>query len=288
MGLPITKWLLEKLAGLDKNRRMPKFNKSSFLKAAKEYLATSEPIENPIDKVAYFVDTYANYNDHELGFAVIDVLRANSVEVILPKQLPTPLPSIVYGDTKTARDDLEYSVKHLSKAVLDGYKIICSEPSAALCLKQELRHFVSGPDAQVVSENTFELMDYLYSLHSENKLKTPTKSITEEFVYHLPCHLCAAGLEGASIKLLQEHCGIQVTDLAAGCCGIAGTFGMQKKNAELSSKISENLKRALEQSPSQNVLTECAACKMQIEHISDCTTRHPIKVLAELYHSTTN
>jgi FAD/FMN-containing dehydrogenase/Fe-S oxidoreductase len=283
MDLSITKWLLEKLAGLDKNRSMPKFNQSSFLKAAKKYLATSEPIANPVDKAAYFVDTYANYNDHELGFAVIDVLRANSVEVILPKQLPTPLPSIVYGDTKTARGDLEYSVKHLAKAVRDGYKIICSEPSAALCFKQELRHYVGGPDAQVVSANTFELMDYLYGLFSENKLKKPTKSINEEFVYHLPCHLCAAGLEGASIKLLQEHCGVKVTDLAAGCCGIAGTFGMQKKNSELSSKISESLKNALEKSPIKNVLTECAACKMQIEHINDCIVRHPIKILAEAY-----
>jgi len=283
MSLAVSKWLLEKFAGIDKHRSMPRFSQSSFLKAGREYLATCGPIENPVDKVAYFVDTYANYNDHKLGFAVVDVLRANTIEVILPKQLPAPLPAIVYGDVKTARKDLQYSIKHLTKAVRDGYKIICSEPSAALCLKQELRHFVNGPDAKLVSENTYELMDYLLGLFEQNKLKKPTKSISDEFVYHLPCHLCAIGLERASIKLLQEHCGIKVADLAAGCCGIAGTFGMQKKNYELSSKISESLKEALEKSPTKNVLTECAACKMQIEHISDCTVRHPIKVLAGCY-----
>jgi len=281
MNLPISKWLLEKFAGIDKHRSMPNFGRSSFIKAGREYLKASEPIEKPIDKVAYFVDTYANYNDHELGFAVVDVLRANSIDVILPRQLPAPLPAIFYGDVKTARNDLAYSVKHLAKAVRDGYKIICSEPSAALCLKQELRHFVTGPDATLVSENTYELMDYLFGLFEQNKLKAPTKSITEEFVYHLPCHLCATGVEGASIKLLHEHCGVKVVDLKAGCCGIAGTFGMQKKNCDLSSKISESLKNALEISPTKNVLTECAACKMQIEHISGCTVRHPIKVLAE-------
>ena len=281
MSLPISKWLLEKLAGIDKYRSMPKFGRSSFLKAGREYLKASEPIEKPVDKVAYFVDTYANYNDHELGFAVVDVLRANSIEVILPKQLPAPLPAVVYGDVKTARKDLEYSVKHLAAAVRDGYKIVCSEPSAALCLKQELRHFVNGQDATLVSENTYELMDYLHGLFVQNKLKAPSKSINEEFVYHLPCHLCAVGLEGACIKLLQEHCGVKVTDLAAGCCGIAGTFGMQKKNRDLSSNISESLKNALEAAPTKNVLTECAACKMQIEHISGFTVRHPIKILAE-------
>jgi len=126
-------------------------------------------------------------------------------------------------------------------------------------------------------------MNYLFSLHKQSKLKSPTKSITEEFVYHLPCHLCAAGEETASIELLQELCGLNVVDLKAGCCGLAGTFGMQKKNYELSSQIAASLREALEKSPTQNVLTECAACKMQIEHISDCVVRHPIKILVEAY-----
>jgi Fe-S oxidoreductase len=283
MRLPVFKLLLEKFTGIDKRRAIPKFRHGPFLKAGRKYLAACEPIEKPIDRVAYFVDTYANYNDHELGFAVLDVLRTNGIEVILPKQLPAPLPSIVYGDVKTARKDLEYNVKHLAKVVREGYKIICSEPSAALCLKQELRHFVAGSDAKLVSENTYELMNYLLSLLAQNKLKPLTKSITEEFVYHLPCHLCAVGDEGASIKLLGELCNVKVVDLAAGCCGLAGTFGMQKKNYELSSQISASLKKTLEKSPTKNVLTECAACKMQIEHISGCVVRHPIKIIAGSY-----
>ncbi|MFB0553591.1 MAG: FAD-linked oxidase C-terminal domain-containing protein [Phycisphaerae bacterium] len=281
--LPVFKWLLEKFTGLDKRRSMPKFRHRSFIKAGRKYLSSCKPIEKPIDRVAYFVDTYANYNDHELGFVVLDVLRANIIEVILPKQLPAPLPAIVYGDVKTARKDLTYSVKHLAKVVHEGYKIICSEPSAALCLKQELRHFVAGPDAELVSENTYELMNYLLGLFAQNKLKAPKKSITEEFVYHLPCHLCAVGDETASIRILNELCGVKVVDLKAGCCGLAGTFGMQKKNYELSSQISASLKKALEESPTKNVLTECAACKMQIEHISDCIVRHPVKILAQSY-----
>ena len=283
MRLPVFKLLLEKFTGIDKRRAMPDFRHSSFLKAGRKYLAACEPIEKPIDKVAYFVDTYANYNDHELGFAVLDVLRTNGIEVILPKQLPAPLPAIVYGDVKTARKDLAYSVKHLAKAVREGYKIICSEPSAALCLKQELRHFVAGPDAELVSENTYELMNYLFSMFTQNKLKSPTKSITDEFVYHLPCHLCAVGNETASIRILNELCDVKVVDLKAGCCGLAGTFGMQKKNYELSSQISASLKKALEESPTKNVLTECAACKIQIEHLSDCLVSHPIKIVAKVY-----
>ena len=293
MRLPLFGLLLEKVAGLDKRRRMPGFKRGSFLKAGRKYLASCEPIEKPIDKVAYFVDTYANYNDHELGFAVLDVLRHNDIDVILPNQLPAPLPAMVYGDTNKAKKDLSYNVRHLAQAVRDGYKIVCSEPSAALALKQELRHFVSGEDAKLVSENTFELMNYLLDLYNKGKLKNTKKNpqanlgakYADEYVYHMPCHLHAVGDGTASIKLLQELCGVKVTDLKAGCCGLAGTFGMQKKNYDLSSKIASSLKDALEKSPTQNVLTECAACGMQIGHLSDKRVTHPVKVIARAYAS---
>jgi FAD/FMN-containing dehydrogenase/Fe-S oxidoreductase len=283
MRRPIYGLLLENVAGLDKRRNMPRFKRGSFLKAGRKYLASCEPMENPADKVAYFVDTYVNYNDHELGFAVLDVLRHNNIEVILPKQLPVPLPAMVYGDVSKAKKDLAYNVKHMVRVVRDGYKIICSEPSAALALKLELKHFVPGRDAKLVSENTYELMNYLLNLHTQKKLKPPTKPITNNYVYHTPCHLYALGDGTASIKLLQELYGVKVTDLKAGCCGLAGTFGMQKKNYDLSSQIAAGLKAALEKSPTQNVLTECAACGMQVEHLSDKSVTHPVKVIVQAY-----
>jgi len=290
------KWLLEKLTGIDRHRAMPKFKRGSFRKVGRKYLASFEPIRDPVDRVAYFVDTYVNYNDHELGFAVLDVLRHNNIEVVLPKQRPAPLPAICYGDVKTARKDLSCNIKHLAKAIRSGYKVVCSEPSAALCLKEELRHFVPGDDAKLVSENTHELMNYLWDLYKRGKLKAPQgdprlrRSRTGlgakypvAFVYHLPCHLAAVGDRRASIELLEKLCGVKVIDLNAGCCGLAGTFGMQKKNYQLSSQIAVSLKQALEKSPIKSVLTECSACKMQIEHISDYAVRHPIKILAEVY-----
>lgn len=291
LRLPGFGLLLENVAGLDKQRSMPRFKRRSFLKAGRKYLASCEPVEKPVDKVAYFVDTYANYNDHELGFAVLDVLRHNNIKVILPRQLPAPLPAMVYGNIKKARKDLTYNVKHLAQAVRDGCKIICSEPSAALVFKQELRHFVPGQDAKLVSDNTYELMNYLLDLYNNDKLKKPKKNsqvnmgakYEDGFVYHMPCHLYALGDGTASIKLLRELCGVKVTDLKAGCCGLAGTFGMQKKNYDLSSQIAASLKTALEKSPTKNVLTECAACKMQIEHISKCTVRHPIKIIVDAF-----
>jgi len=283
MRLPALKWLLEKVAGIDARRSMPRFDRGSFLKAGRKHLAACEPIAEPVDKVAYFVDTYANHNDHELGFAVIDVLRHNDVEVILPEQRPAPLPAIVYGNVKTAQRDLAYNVKQLAQAVRGGCKIVCSEPSAALCLREELRHYVAGEDATLVSQNTRELMTYLLDLRGQGKLKAPERPVTGKFGYHLPCHMCALGDDTVTLRLLQEHFKIDVADLCAGCCGLAGTFGMQAKNYDLSAQISESLRSALKASPTQDIITECAACKMQIEHIASAAATHPVKLIARSY-----
>jgi len=117
MSLAPARWAIQIATGIDKRRTMPKFGFSSFLRKANKYLAAQPQLENPIDKVAYFTDTFANYNDHELGFAVIKFLRHNNIDVIVPKQRPAPLPAVVYGDIKTSRKDLQYNVEHLSEAV---------------------------------------------------------------------------------------------------------------------------------------------------------------------------
>ncbi len=282
LNLSTFKWVLEKAVGIDRRRGMPGFKRGSFLAAGRKYLGKCERIDEPAGKVAYFVDSYANYNDHELGFAVIDILRHNGIEVILPNQRPAPLPAIMYGDVERAKKDLAYSVKYLAKAVREGYKIICSEPSAALCLKDDLRHFVADDEARLVSENSYELMSYLRGLADQGKLKDGA-AVDGDYVYHCPCHVLAAGGDAAAREVLEKVCGLKVADLGAGCCGLSGTFGMQKKNYDLSSKITGDFVKVLAMSAADEVLTECGACKMQIEHISEAEVTHPAKILAKSY-----
>ena len=129
-------------------------------------------------------------------------------------------------------------------------------------------------------------MSYLLELFRQGKLKPPAEKVSGEFIYHSPCHMLALGEAKASIELLRELCGIDTADIKGGCCGLAGTFGMQKKNRELSSKIAARLKEKLKSIETENILTECSACGMQIEHISNKSVIHPIKIIARSYLKT--
>ena len=121
------------------------------------------------------------------------------------------------------------------------------------------------------------------TIYEQGKLKAPTKSVAETFAYHLPCHLCALGDDTVTLRLLHDHFRVEVLDLQAGCCGLSGTFGMQQKNRDLSIRMARSLKNALRAAPTEDVLTECAACKMQIEHLAPATATHPIKIIAQAY-----
>jgi len=103
------------------------------------------------------------------------------------------------------------------------------------------------------------------------------------FVHHTLCHLIALGGNLASIEVLKQLAGIDAKELDGGCCGIAGTFGMQKKNYELSMQIGRKLSEKIEKSGADIILTECSTCKMQIEQLAGKKVVHPIRILTQVF-----
>lgn len=280
MSLPVTRWMIEKIIGLDRTRRFPHFERGSFIRKAQRYLKQHPLSAEPADRVVYFVDSYANWNDHALGFAVLEVLQKLNIEVVVPNQRPVPLPAYVYGNLKTARQDIQYNISRLMPYVQQGYKVVCSEPSAALCLKDEMRLLVDTDPAKQITENTYELMDYLKPFMETKSLSLGDQYAKKRIGYHAPCHLKAMHLSGSSVDLL-EKCGVKIADINGGCCGLAGTAGMQKKHHDLSDAIGSLLANRISELNPDIILTECAACKMQIEHLTGKPVLHPVKLLAQ-------
>ena len=71
--------------------------------------------------------------------------------------------------------------------------------------------------------------------------------------------------------------------LTRAAAALAGTFGMQAKNQRAFKQIASVLVTAIDAATANCVLTECSACKMQIEHLTAKTAQHPIKILARAY-----
>lgn len=281
LGLPVSRYLMEKTLGLDRTRRFPRFQRGSFIQMGRKHLEQQPAILQPADRAVYFVDTYANWNDHDLGMAVLNLLRKLDVEIAIPHQRPAPLPAYVYGHLEAAVKDLDYNCRHLFSYVRKGSKVVCSEPSAALCLKEEMKYLLDSEEARCIADHTVELMDYLAGLEMQGRFKKIINQKTHtggRIAYHAPCHLQALRTGTSTVDLLGRM-GVEVIDLNGGCCGLAGTAGMQRKNHEMTEAIGGLLRRRIEQVCPDLILTECAACAMQIEHLTGVPVMHPAKLI---------
>ena len=106
----------------------------------------------------------------------------------------------------------------------EGVPIICTEPTAALCLKQEYPRLLSHPDVALVAENAVEAGMYLKSLHDRGSLKTDFAPISMQMGYHTPCHLRALTSIPPLVELLKpvvvsftEYAHTRHVDLALNC-----------------------------------------------------------------------
>jgi FAD/FMN-containing dehydrogenase/Fe-S oxidoreductase len=278
------RWVIEKLVGVPRNRKLPRFRRKAFVDQA-----TQKRINRPerlnVEKVLYFVDTYANFCDQQLAEAFLAILEHNGIPVYVPEnQLQAAMPMIARGIVAKARGIAEHNVGILAEAVRQGYTIVTTEPSAALALTHEYPQLLPGDhDAEMVAENTFEACHYLWRLHQRGKLQLNFGQLNTSVGYHTPCHTKALEVGTPAESLLRLIPGLKVELLEKGCSGMAGTYGLEHKNYRRSLRAGLPLITAVRQGAFVAGTTECSTCKLQMEQSTSKPTIHPVKIVALAY-----
>jgi Fe-S oxidoreductase len=277
------RWLLEKIVGIAQGRKLPRLATRGFLRVAHRRRLT-RPTRRTGPKVLYFVDTYANYHDAQLADALVRVFEHNGVAVYVhPDQKASGMAMLAQGATEQAKAVAARNIALLAEAVRQGYQIVASEPSAVLALTHEYPQLIDDDEARLVAANTSEACHYLWTLHRQGKLQLDFKPLAASLAYHTPCHLKALGVGSPGENLLRLIPGLSLNHVEAGCSGMAGTFGLGRRNYRNSLRAGRKLIAALRAAPVQAGATECSACKMQMEQGAGKPTIHPLKVLALAY-----
>jgi FAD/FMN-containing dehydrogenase/Fe-S oxidoreductase len=277
------RWLVEKLLGLSRKRRLPTFAGCSFLRQARRHGWTRPPgAHRP--RVAYFVDVFANYNDPQIAEAVVAILHHNGIEVYVPPgQRGCGMAALAYGDTETARDIALANLRVLADLAREGYPILCAEPTAAYMLRHDYLDLVDDPDALVVAERTVELTAFLWDLHQQGKLRTDFQPLAFSVGHHIPCHLKALGQASAGPRLLALIPELNVHTIDVSCSGMAGTFGLRAENYLVSLEAGRPMLQELARPRVVFGSTECSTCRIQMEDGSGKRTLHPAQYLALAY-----
>jgi glycerol-3-phosphate dehydrogenase subunit C len=162
------------------------------------------------------------------------------------------------------KNGMEENLAKISSRVGKAVPVLFSEPSCALAVKQEYPRIIGTEKASRAAAGCDEIHGFLFKLKQEGKLNTNFEEISRRVGYHNPCHLRALGISREVTGLLKLTPGLQVQAFGDRCCGLAGTFGLKKKNYDLSVKIGESLFQEIRESGVEQVVTGCASCAMQI------------------------
>ncbi len=278
------RWLMERAFGLSRLRRLPRPSRTPFTRRAGRLGLTRARPQEPGPRVVYFVDVFANYFDQELAEAVVAVLRQAGVNVFVPSgQRGSGMPALVVGDVDHARELALANLRVLGNAVRDGYTIVCSEPTAALMLRQEYLKLTDDLDAALVAENTRDIGQYLAGLDERGQLPAPSVPIRAKVGYHQPCHLRALDVGTPGLDLIRRIPEMDVEFIDRGCSGMAGTFGMHRDNFRTSLRAGRELLKRLRDNDLEIGATECSACRLQMEQGTPKRTLHPLKLLSLSY-----
>jgi Fe-S oxidoreductase len=71
-------------------------------------------------------------------------------------------------------------------------------------------------------------------------------------------------------------------EISAGCCGLAGNFGMEKGHYELSRKIAQDgILAKASADPDRQLLADGFSCRTQVRDLAGLDSRHLVQIIAE-------
>jgi len=276
---PPSSYLLEQVAGVDRRRDLPKFQRTTLV----DWFESRDhvPPVDPDRKVVLYPDLYTNYMMVERGKAAVRALEALGVEVLVPPVSGAGRAPLSQGMIETARSKAETVVEQLGPYVEEGYDIVVIEPSDLAMFREDYARLVPPEQYEPLADGSYEILEYVYGLLANGaepeSLNTAVDG--ETVAYHAHCQQRTMGLDEYSLAVLDD-CGYEVTTSDVECCGMAGSFGYKEQYYELAMDVGSNLEGQLRAADCDHVIASGTSCTEQIHDLLGDEPRHVIELLA--------
>jgi len=279
-GIPLNRRLMEKTIGIHRDRILPRYAAQTFQQWFKRRVAPGN--SSGEKKVVLFYTCSVNFNETDIGKACVKVLKRNGVEVQCPEQRCCGMPFLDGGDIDGTKTSARANVDSLRSWVARGYDVVVPGPTCSYMLKHEYPWLLKSDAAKEVGGRTFDICEYLMSLHGEGKLDTNFHHSAGKIAYQMPCHLRAQNIGYKSRDLMQliPNTTIQVFEK---CAAIDGTWGLKQQYFDMSLKVAEPLLTGIREGNPDVVVSDCSLAGLQIQQGTGTKALHPVQVLERAY-----
>ena len=238
----------------------------------------------PRPPVLLWTDSFSDTLAPSVAHAAVAVLRDAGYDVLVPDHdACCGLTWISTGQLDGARHQLEHLLEVLGPFAVNGIPIVGLEPSCTAVLRSDLVDLLpDDPRAVAVSRETRTLAELLTApapIGPGDRWQVPDLSdVTAVVQPH--CHHYSVMTWTADRRLLTDA-GATFSALA-GCCGLAGNFGMEKGHYDVSVAVAENalLPALRAAAPGDVYLADGYSCRTQAEQLADVRGVHLAELLA--------
>lgn len=280
VGSGLNRWLMEKLAGIDRRRPLPQFAGVTF----EDWFDGRKPEgDGAKGEVVLFHDTFNNFNTPNVAVATTRLLERLGYHVLLVNKRCCGRPMISKGMLGEAKNNAAWNVDQLAEYAERGVPIVGMEPSCLLTLRDEYPDFLRTNDAKLVARNSFLLEEFLLQERDTGKVSLSFGANGRKALLHGHCHQKALVGTVPTVALLKGV-GFEVSEVDSGCCGMAGSFGFEKEHYDLSLTIgNRRLAPAVKSASAEvEIVAPGISCRQQIEHLTGRKAKHTAEVLWEV------
>lgn len=270
--------LLKKFTGVAPERSFPKiysFDFDKYLLNIKNEHVTSK------QKVALYIDEFTQHLDVEVGKDAIEVLVRLGYEVQL-FYAESGRTHISKGFLKQAQKLALKNIPLLKKYADEKIPVIGLEPSAILTFRDEYRRLSTQDSLGDLEKNCFLIEEFMAQQIEVGEI-TPNlfTSNPQKVKIHNHCHQKALSNQKVTFDMLNLPENYEVSIIASGCCGMAGSFGYEKEHYQTSMQIgSLKLFPAINKTDDDVIIAaNGTSCRHQIFDGTKRQALHPISIL---------
>ena len=285
-NLPLISNIVKKF-GFAVEREMPEVQNQSSLREIYSGQSYSEK------KVILFADTFnINFENQNLIYS-IKVLNKFGYQVIIPSfgkdKLNRPLccgrTYISYGQLNKASEELNRFNNYIIDNNYFNLPIIGIEPSCLLTFSDEYQKLKNINNREKI-KNKFYLLEEFILNEIRNDNKVNINKFNQNVLIHGHCHQKSQDrMKG--LKNLLSELNIKNKMIESSCCGMAGSFGYDSKNYEVSKKMANlSLIPAINNSDEKDfIIANGTSCRHQISDLSQKKGKHVSELLFQIFET---
>ena len=226
-------------------------------------------------KVALFTGCMVDKKMPEVGYALMDVLKANGIEIDVPEgQVCCGSPLLNTGQT----EDIQELVDKNKEVFKDYDTVVTVCAGCGSTLKNKHPQYGSKLNVLDISEFLIDKLDY-------DKMSDLDMKVT----WHDPCHLSRGqGIKDEPREIIENINGVELVEMKhpCQCCGAGG--GIRSGEPKIALKLASQKAKMIDDTDAEAVITICPFCKLNLkdgldnENI-DVKTMNLVELLQKAY-----